>query len=221
MRRAMLASGQIAVAGDVLPRQVPEENMAAELIGLIPAGETSRRSDHFFGTTLDGRWTGLFGTGAAATVKNSVLNLTNTSGANSDVGIFQQFAPSGAFRLETRILINGTDISVLAASNLATLTGADQMAVTASSTTLQLASRDAGTFTARASASVTSSAGSWLFLSLARDASNVWTGQYSKDRMNWTTIGTYTKAFTTSYILLDRFVTGSQPGGFDFVDVVA
>lgn len=228
----MTTAGDMIVggsAGAATRLAAPNDVQAGILINATSTGDAGNRADQFGGSALSASWGNLYGTGAAAVVKNSMLNFTNTAGSNTDTGAHQAYTPTGAFRLEARVLVApvGDDISIevtdsltLASENAVGCGVTFGAATDSHQNSVNIHTRDTGAFTNRAS--ITTAGAAFVYIALARDGSNNWTAYFSYDRVTWLTVGTWSKTMTPAYIKAHRFMHGSAAfGGFDFIDVVS
>jgi F5/8 type C domain len=176
-------------------------------------------SDHFFGTALASKWT-TGGTSYQGAVADSVLEFSNSGGSLADTWIYEAYAPSGALRVEARVIwpmLSGGG-SAIGIEVGADTTKQNTALVQYDGSTFTYATRDGGTFNSRATKSQSSTG--WVYLRLDRDGSNNWTAYFSLDRTTWFTIGTSAKTLTAAYLYVNVYGKSSNNGSIDFVDVV-
>lgn len=95
------------------------------------------------------------------------------------------------------------------------------MLIQTTSSNIGMYSQDAGTITSRGSPFVIAAVPlfSWLYLALSRNASNLWSGWFSLDRVQWNGLGTFSKTFTVAKVGFGADRAGTAIS-CDFVDVV-
>ena len=202
------------------------ENDAGALTNATSTGDAGNRADHFPGTSLDAAWVAEANALAAGpTVKYSAVGMRHT--ANNAHHRLRAYTPSGAFRIETRVrYVHSTSAGVglfIRDSGTGDASGEAMLVWMSTGNAIEVYSLDAGTLTLRGSASVESGFESaWLYLSLARDGANSWTGAFSLDRALWVTVATHAKTFTVAKAGYRLFGGGTGVTfSADFFDVVS
>lgn len=202
------------------------ENDAAALTNATSTGDAGNRADHFPGTTLDAAWAAEANALAAGpTVKYSAVGMRHT--ANNAHHRLRAYTPSGAFRIETRVrYVHSTSAGAglfIRDSGTGDASGEAMLVWMSTGNAIEVYSLDAGVLTLRGSASVESGFESaWLYLALARDGANSWTGAFSLDRALWVTVATHAKTFTVAKAGYRLFGGGTGVTfSADFFDVVS
>jgi hypothetical protein len=190
------------------------EASASVLIDATSTGDAGGRADHFPGTSLSGAWSSEATAVSTSGVKYSALSELRGGGENHRV---QAYTPSGAFRIEARVSLDGGSVGLMARDSTAGVAGHGAMILAVFDSVVQLYTLEAGAWTSRGVAGGTWR-GQWIYLALERDGSNNWRGSWSQSRANWRVSAAHSKTFTVAKA---GFRNDGGQANYDFFDVVS
>ncbi|MFN2466130.1 MAG: hypothetical protein ABR598_07690 [Candidatus Dormibacteria bacterium] len=194
------------------------EGQASILINATSPGDAGNRSDHFLGGALAAAWVNEATAFAVSQVGKSSLALKTAAGNGH---LLRPYTPSGAFRVEARVMSPGGANAIgFFMRDAATGDAAgDGVLVQVDGGGLNLYSFDGGAFTSRQTLAVGGiPQNTWYYLALVRDGANNWHAEASFDRNFWFATGAYAKAFAVAKM---GFRAGASVAAYDFVDVVS
>jgi len=177
-------------------------------------------SDHFFGGVLASKWAQEGSAPAVGpTVGDSCLRFDSAAGAATVYT--ETYAPSGAFRLEARIMFgtsSGSSWGIFVKDSSSGFAG-DAAGFYVNSSTIGAYVWNSGSNSLQGSTVTPES--DWVYMAITRDGSNQWNVYYSYDRVLWHQIGTvnFSKTLTVAKIALIG-LSGSPTFLADFVDIV-
>lgn len=178
------------------------EVLASQLVNATSTGDAGSRADHFLGTSLGVAWSSeATALTQGPTVKNSSFG-ARIGGATANHHL-RAYTPSGAFRVEVRVrragsTASGFGIGILIRDSGTGDASGNGILFTENQGNYQLYSLDTGTYTSRQTITVATAERDWVYLALARDGSNTWTGYVSLDRALWFASATHAKTFTVA-----------------------
>ena len=194
-----------------------------ELVNATSPGDAGNRSDHFDGSALGDQWTNLVNAPTQEVVAYSAFGFYHHT---LPVEYVEPYTPSGAFRVESqvRVVDSGSSWGVgLWVRDDGTGEGSGNYGVfldstiSGGATSIILWYLDDGSFVSKATFTLGGPPAGPVYLALARDGSNNWTGYWSLNRGMWVEIGTFTAAMTVAQL-------GFRGIGIiscDWIDVVA